>query len=195
MCASPLPLFFKVIHTHTHPRTRTEDTETISISLPLHTLSLCSMGSRFGWSTLIAEGHSLFLAPCGRRKKKSKLSHSSNQHLPESSPRELPFFFCHVLFPLSLSIYDIFFVISLTNNSCVPNSQEGAVISYLSAVSYTQKLLWTCVLCRNQSPQLQLAGNAAKYNTAEMHWHRPWDQTWQLSLQPSPASSLNAFHR
>lgn len=149
MCTSPLPLFFKVMHSQTRTHTYTH-IETISISL-LSTLYHCA-----AWGAVLADLHWLlraipfFLAPCGRREKKSKLSHSSNQHLPESSPRELPLFSCHFLFKLSLSVYDIFYVISLTNNSCARNSQEGIVISYLSVVPYTRKLLWTCVFCRSQ---------------------------------------------
>lgn len=114
-----LPAITSQSNTNTQTKQRTK----ISIFLLPHTPSLGSMGSSFGWSTLIAGGHSQSLALCREKKKGKKnyrLSHSSNQHLAKSNSRELSFFLLSSLF--------FFLFIFLTNNSPVPSSQVGQVI-------------------------------------------------------------------
>lgn len=123
MCTFPLSSLYKATKAHTHTH-RTWGKK--STPLLLCILSVCCSGRGFGWSALIAMGLSLSLVLCSKKKnKKTESSHSSNQHLPDSSPRELPQVFFLIFFP---------FVFFLTNNCDVPNSQKGAVICFLSAI-------------------------------------------------------------
>lgn len=96
-CAHPLLFSFAKQHRHTQP------TETISIPLLLHTLSLCCLGSSFGWSTLIAMGHSLSLA-LRSKKNPSLLIHQTStcQTLAQEKKRQFLFFFFSHSLPHSL---------------------------------------------------------------------------------------------
>lgn len=96
MCTFPLSFLYKATqaHTHTH-RTWRKNLPPLLLCI----LSLCCSGRGFGWSALIAMG--LSLSPVlWSKKKKTESSHSSNQHLPDSSPRELPQVFFLVFFLL-----------------------------------------------------------------------------------------------
>ncbi len=96
-CAHPHTLSIAEQHRHTQP------TETISIPLLLHTLSLCCLGSSFGWSTLIAMGHSLSLA-LRSKKNPSLLIHQTStcQTLAQEEKTSVSFLFFSLSPPFSL---------------------------------------------------------------------------------------------
>lgn len=124
MCTFPLSSLYKATQAHTHMHRTWGKKSTPSCSASYQSAALGEVLADLHWLLWA------FLYPrCSvarkKTKKKTESSHSSNQHLPDSSPRELPQVFFSCFFP---------FVFFLTNNCDVPNSQKGAVICFLSAI-------------------------------------------------------------
>lgn len=123
MCTFPLSSLYKATKAHTHTHRTWGKNLPPSCSASYQSAALGEVLADLHWLLWV------FLYPwCSvarKKTKKTESSHSSNQHLPDSSPRELPQVFFLICFP---------FVFFLTNNCDVPNSQKGAVICFLSAI-------------------------------------------------------------
>lgn len=104
--------------------------------LLLHTLSLCCEESSFGWSTLIAVGHSLSLLLRSRKKEKSPspLIHQNSTCQAQAQENCHQFLFFTPPFP-------ILFVFCSTNICHVPRSQGGALICDSATFSITHSTL------------------------------------------------------
>lgn len=174
-------------------QTGAQNTEMHFIPLLLRTPSLCSIGSHFCWSTLIAVGHFLYLTFCRERKKKGKikLSHSSNRNLPELNPGE--FFFLFYFF-----IFAQFSLFSAHEKPVTFQTvRRERWSSYLSVIFYNklnaQKFQWTCANCWSPPLPRSPGGWHSGYNPPEPRWHQKERLKWQFSLKPSPPFPLNAL--
>ena len=114
------PFFCKAKREHTQKQSLSPFCSTLYHS--------AAWGAVFGWSTLIAMGHSLSLALRSKKKKKIQAFSFIKLAPARLQPQRttVSFFFS---FPPTLPVL---FVFSSTNNCHVHKSQEGAAICYSS---------------------------------------------------------------